>query len=194
MSADVRPVTAEDLKVLRARWPAHDVWDSHAARAATGEASFLAAWIGEDPVGVGMVQWRGCVGAAARSAHPDAVEVNHLHVRDSHRGQGIGTGLIGHAERLASSRGVARVVLAVEDDNDAARGLYLRLGYRPTGLFGECVYNYRDDHGVERWASERSESLIKELGAVSSPDSGGRAGVGNGYPGTTMTGRRNQEP
>ena len=163
MSADVRPVTAEDLKVLRARWPAHDVWDSHAARAATGEASFLAAWIGEDPVGVGMVQWRGCVGAAARSAHPDAVEVNHLHVRDSHRGQGIGTGLIGHAELLASSRGVAQMVLAVEDDNAAARALYLRLGYRPTGVFDECGYAYRDDHGVERWASERSESLIKDL-------------------------------
>lgn len=160
---EIRPCTEADLAVLNRRWPSPGVWAGHLRRQDSGEAAFLVAWLDEEPVGVGLLQWGGCVGDNTRAAFPDAVEVNHLQVRESHRGAGIGTGLISAAEELAKADGRRQVVLAVDADNPLARSLYLRLGYRPTGIVDTITYSYRDEAGHEQQATETSEALTKAL-------------------------------
>lgn len=160
---EVRGATGDDVSTLRASWPAKAVWDGHEARAAAGAADFLIAWEDDLPIGVALVQWSGPVGDAARAAFPEAVEINHLHVRDHHRGRGIGSRLVEEAERLCVARGVRTAMLAVDADNGGALALYLRLGYRPTGVVDECTYEYLDGSGVHRTATETSEALVKEL-------------------------------
>lgn len=51
----------------------------------------------------------------------------------------------------------------VDVDNPAARRLYLRLGYRPTGVLNECTYRYLGPDCRELIAAETSEILVKEL-------------------------------
>lgn len=163
---DVRPCTDDDLELLRSRWPTGGgVHEAHHARQDTGATTYLVAWNDDEPLGSAVLQRPGCVGANARSAFPDAVEVNHLQVREPFRGLGVGTALIGAAESLAAGLGRAQVAVGVADDNPRARSLYERLGYRPTGVVDTCAYDWVDDEGGRHHAVERSELLVKELPA-----------------------------
>lgn len=106
-----------------------------------------------------MVQWSGCVGQHARAAHPGCVEINHLQVRADMRGQGAGTALIIAAQRLAESKGYTEVALGVSAANQAARRLYLRLGYEPTGIRDTTSYSWFDAHGLEHYVEEETNCL-----------------------------------
>lgn len=55
-------------------------------------------------------------------------------VRPGSRGLGIGDGLITDVLRWAEENRWSRVVLRVADGNDAARKLFLRHGFTPTGV------------------------------------------------------------
>lgn len=109
-----------------------------------------------------MIQWTGCVGRNARAAFPDAVELNHLQVREQFRGQGVGRRLIEAAEALAAERGRTRVVVGVSEDNPDAARLYIRLGYEPTGVFDVTEYDWVDDDGVVHHEVEHDQVLVKQ--------------------------------
>lgn len=49
------------------------------------------------------------------------------------QGLGIGSALVGAAERRITARGVNTARVGVEDDNPGARALYERLGYTDSG-------------------------------------------------------------
>jgi GNAT superfamily N-acetyltransferase len=158
----VRPCTDRDLDLLRARWSAAgDVHGAHHGRQADGAATYLVAWRGDEPLGCAMVQWAGCVGSSARRAFPDAVEINHLQVRERFRRQGVGRLLIEAAEACAAARGRDQVALGVGEENRDAERLYLRLGYEPTGVVDVTEYNWVDDDAVVHRAQERDQLLIK---------------------------------
>ena len=55
-------------------------------------------------------------------------------VRPGSRGRGVGDALITDVVRWAEENRWSRVVLRVADGNDAARGLFLRHGFVPTGV------------------------------------------------------------
>lgn len=116
-----------------------------------------------EPLGSGLLQWDGCVGHNARKAYPDAVEFAHLQVRDGHRGQGVGSGLIASAEEEAAAAGKRWVAVGVGDDNPDAERLYVRLGYRPTGVFDVRKYDWIDDDGVVHHEIERNQLLVKAI-------------------------------
>jgi ribosomal protein S18 acetylase RimI-like enzyme len=60
-----------------------------------------------------------------------AGEVQFLGVREDHRGRGVGRGLLSSAvDWLLDEAGAVRVALNVDDDLDAARGLYESVGFR----------------------------------------------------------------
>ena len=62
-------------------------------------------------------------------AVPDgAYYLQAITVDEQHRGAGIGSALMDHAERLATSHGCSQLLLDVAADNDAARRLYERRG------------------------------------------------------------------
>lgn len=70
--------------------------------------------------------------ALSRIAHDEA-EVLSIAVEAAHRGTGGGSALLGqHLARLAG-QGVRRVVLEVDEDNEAALALYSRFGFVEVG-------------------------------------------------------------
>ena len=60
--------------------------------------------------------------------------VRNVYVRPAYRGRGIGSALLDAAERRMAEAGVDVVALEVMADNEAARRLYRRAGYRPHRL------------------------------------------------------------
>jgi GNAT superfamily N-acetyltransferase len=160
---EVRPCADGDLDVLRSRWfTSSGVHEAHHARQSEGQGTYLVAWLGDEPLGSGVVRWAGCVGPSARGAFPEAVEINHLQVRPQFRGQGVGRLLIGAAEALAAQRGRDQVAVGVSDDNPDAERLYVRLGYRATGVIDVCEYDWADDDGVTHHEVERDQILVKD--------------------------------
>ena len=161
---EIRPCTDDDLAILSARWKVYgDVHESHYSGQLTGASTYLIAWRDEEPLGSGVVQWGGCVGTKAREAFPNAVEFNHLQVRDEYRGQGVGTALIAAAEQLIGREGKPQVAVGVADDNPHAERLYLRLGYRRTGVVDVSEYSWIADDGTVHQATERDQLLVKDL-------------------------------
>jgi ribosomal protein S18 acetylase RimI-like enzyme len=49
--------------------------------------------------------------------------------RPSSRGQGIASAVLGAGARWAADQGATRLYLQVEEDNEAALGLYTRAGF-----------------------------------------------------------------
>lgn len=160
---DIRPCTADDLRVLTVSWPVSGgVHEAHAAEAANGTSDYLVAWRQDEPLGSAVIRWAGYDGAEGRAAHPDAVEICHLQVRSEHRGKGVGTALIVFSERRAFERGHRRIAVGVADDNPDARKLYERLGYWPTGIVDVSEYDWIDADGVTHHALEHDQMLLKE--------------------------------
>jgi ribosomal protein S18 acetylase RimI-like enzyme len=60
----------------------------------------------------------------------DSWYVNVLACYPEHRGRGLGSRLLGVAERLAAANGMNRMSVIVADANTAARRLYEKHGYR----------------------------------------------------------------
>jgi GNAT superfamily N-acetyltransferase len=72
--------------------------------------------------------------AGAFLTEPDTPMVVSVWVRPGVRGQGIGDALITDVLRWAEENRWSRVVLRVADGNDAARALFVRHGFAPTGV------------------------------------------------------------
>jgi len=177
---EIRPCSAQDLARLQAGWPipGSDIHAAHFAAQQTGSAAYLVAWRGGLPVGSGMVQWGGCVGPHARSAHPGCIEFNHLQVRPEELGSGVGSALIAAAEDLIRWRGHPEVGIGVAADNPAAAALYRRLGYELTGVRDTIAYTWFDGDGAAHDEIEHDELLVKALRDQrrTSPTSGPQVG------------------
>ncbi|MCK0112812.1 GNAT family N-acetyltransferase [Ornithinimicrobium sp. F0845] len=157
-------MTSADLPHLEERWPVPgDVHAAHLRAQEHAAATFLVAWSGDEPLGSAKVQWGGPVGAAARDAYPEAVEVNHLQVREEHRGRGVGTAIIAAAEELCLARGRRQVAVGVGLENDGAARLYERLGYRRTGAVDTSEYDWVDADGTVHHEVEQDELLVRAL-------------------------------
>ncbi|GAA3821427.1 GNAT family N-acetyltransferase [Cellulomonas soli] len=94
------------------------------------------AWWGID-AGTGDGVLAGVVGATARGGPGDAVTW-HLHglgVRPGLRGAGVGSALVAAATRAGLEAGAPWVSLGMYADNDGARRVYERLGYRTWAQF-----------------------------------------------------------
>ncbi|HYP73753.1 MAG TPA: GNAT family N-acetyltransferase, partial [Microbacterium sp.] len=115
-----------------------------------GSSVLLVAWLGGEPVGSGQLDGR-----------VDPPELKNLNVEVDHRGSGVGTAIVRAAERRLRSGD--RLAVGVGLDNPRARALYERLGYRATDELTTTTYEYVDDQGVRRRATETAETLIKGI-------------------------------
>ncbi|HRO31190.1 MULTISPECIES: GNAT family N-acetyltransferase [Micrococcaceae] len=165
---DIRPCTDADLSVLCSRWRTPGgVHEAHHVCQRAGQTTYLVAWHDQEPLGSGVLQWGGCIGSNARTAYPEAVELNHLQVRDEYRGQGVGSALIAAAEDLIARTGCYQMAVGVAEDNPAAERLYRRLGYRRTGVLDVSEYDWITPEGTVRHETERDHLLIKALNYTS---------------------------
>ena len=128
----IREARTEDLPALEAVRYA-DAPAIHRDRlrdAAAGHLHYLVAELSGTVVGFGLL-------AVTRPINwPDQVTTQHfplvldLYVAEAHRGQGIGTSIVRHMEKLALGAGYDRLFLSVDPiDNAGARALYVQLGY-----------------------------------------------------------------
>ncbi len=93
-------------------------------RRIAGGGSFLAyaPELGPGPAGI----------AGGFESGPGTVELVSMWVRPQARGRGIGQALVGAVAGWARARGAVRMHLWVAENNDNARLLYERCGFRPT--------------------------------------------------------------
>jgi ribosomal protein S18 acetylase RimI-like enzyme len=154
----VRIADAGDLPALDRAIPTgrNDVHRAFLSKQEAGEASYLVAWRGPEPVGTGVIRW----GGSGAGQDP---EICNLHVPASGRGQGIGTAIVRFAEGLIRDRGFRRASIGVGEDNPRAAALYERLGYRDAGRRWTSSYTYFDANGVERAETEHVRMLALDL-------------------------------
>lgn len=131
--------------------PGSNVTRAHFARQESGEIYFLVAWLGDTPVG------------SVEAVRDDTGEIRNLHVLPDARRKGVGTRLIEESEALLRADGRKQTSLGVGSDNAAARRLYARLGYLPTGRWETYAYTFIDDSGDPTEATETSELLVKNI-------------------------------
>jgi ribosomal protein S18 acetylase RimI-like enzyme len=101
-------------------------------------------------------------------AHLDVTstpDLADLLVRENRRGLGIGSRILDEAERLVVSRGFDRIGVDVAVDNEGARRLYERRGYRECGLGPYVIGDSGVNEDGTTWAwEEEVEYLVKNLG------------------------------
>lgn len=152
----MRRATEADARALAAHEPpGADVAASHLRAQERGEAIFLVAVAersdAEERLGSGVL------------VLGEVPELRHLHVLPQARGAGVGSALTAAAEQEARALGATEIAMGVGDDNPRARALYERLGYLATGRISTTTYEYVDDDGVRRTATETDEELRKPL-------------------------------
>lgn len=75
----------------------------------------------------------------------DELHINSLAVAPGRRRAGIATGLMREVLRAARAEGAARATLEVRRSNEAARGLYERLGFVVEAIRPDYYTNPRED-------------------------------------------------
>jgi GNAT superfamily N-acetyltransferase len=90
-----------------------------------GRGTYLVAWDDDAPVAHAHVAWT--------DTQLGVPEIQDVFVCGDRRRQGLGMAVTLAAERAAGARGHRRISIGTSIDNDAARRLYEKLGYRDAG-------------------------------------------------------------
>lgn len=150
-AAEIRVLSDDDVgAVTRASRAWANALPSWLDLAHEGTSIFLLAVVDGSPLGL------------AELRPGQIAEIRNVGVLPTARGRGIGTGLMRAAEERCAP--AAAVRLRVGLDNPLARRLYERLGYSGTGELRTTTYDYRDEHGDLRSATETDERMEKRLG------------------------------
>jgi GNAT superfamily N-acetyltransferase len=149
---DVRVATVEDLPAIVAAFGQESYF---ARQVPSDERDLLVAWHDGAPVGDVVLIRAGIPEPEIRDGLPGVAQISHLEVAEAHQRRGVGTALVGAAERLAYEHGHATVSLGCGVTN-TARALYDALGYEDWG-HGTVEFRWDDPEPD----SERCHVLIK---------------------------------
>ena len=129
-----------------------------------GEVTYLITWHGKLPVGHILVEWAGTADEPMASVLKDCPTLEDLWVLPDFRSKGIGPRLFEAAEDLAQQLAYTQTGLGVAIDNDRARLLYMRRGYKDAG-FGQYVTggHYVDRQGKQQPWSEICYYMIRPI-------------------------------
>ena len=161
---EVRPITEPEVAVLDAAYPEHE--SRHQLRLRQqldGEGTYFVAWSGDEPAG-----WVFLVNPEHASERAlGGAQLSDLQVAAPYRGAGFGRALLDASEQSARDARWDTIGLSVtvsNPDNELARSIYHRRGYRDSGQ-GEFHdgYHYHDAAGVRRYHGEQHVYLVKRL-------------------------------
>src|SRR3954468_7100966 len=130
---EVHPITEPEVAVLDAAYPERE--SRHQLRMRqqlAGEGTYFVAWSGDEPAGwVFLVKPEHASERALGGA-----QLSDLQVAAPYRGNGLGRALLDASERAARDAGWDTIRLSVtvpKADNELARSIYPRRGYRDSG-------------------------------------------------------------
>lgn len=126
----IRPAEIADLEALIKELGQEPYFTDRMKRSADGLGFLLTAWLRDRPVGDVYLWLEPAEELPIREHLPETPLLTHLEVHPAYRNRGTGTDLVGAAEKELANRGHVQVALAVEIENQAARRLYDRLGYK----------------------------------------------------------------
>jgi GNAT superfamily N-acetyltransferase len=161
---EVRPIAEPEVAVLDAAYPERE--SRHRIRfrrQLVGEGIYFVAWFGEEPAGWVFMMFPEHASERALGG----AQLSDLQVAAQYRGTGLGRALLDAAEQAAGDAGWDTIGLSVtvsNPDNELARSIYHRRGYRDSGQ-GEFHdgYHYHDAAGTRRYHGEQHVYLIKRL-------------------------------
>src|SRR5687767_6767763 len=84
---------------------------------AAGDAAYVVARRKGDIVGKVYLKYAGATDAAVTSVVRDCPDMENLEVIEGERGKGVGTEIVGFAERLCRDKGFRRIGLGVAPEN-----------------------------------------------------------------------------
>jgi len=165
---EVRPITEPEVAVLDAAYPECESRHQLRLRQLAGEGTYFVAWSGDEPAG-----WVFLVNPEHASDRAlGGAQLSDLQVAARYRGAGPGRALLDASEQAARDAGWNTIGLSVtvsNPDNELARSIYHRRGYRDSGQ-GEFHdgYHYHDAAGVRRYHGEQHVYLVKRLNSADS--------------------------
>jgi ribosomal protein S18 acetylase RimI-like enzyme len=132
----IREADDTDLVALVEHLGQREYFTDRLARQAAKRGILLTAWQDARPLGDVYLWLEPAEEPEIRDRLPGVPLLTHLEVHRDHRHLGLGTALVGAAERELADQGHDRVALAVEQHNDAVARFYDHLGFRewPFGL------------------------------------------------------------
>ncbi len=164
---EVRPLRSTELNVVAAKLnPARNL-ATHRSRLRLqddGMLVYLIAWIGDSPVGHGMLLWEGPTGTPKQHIGKSYPYVEDLWVRDDLRSQGIGARMLAEMTILAIAHGHEAVSLSVGVDNRRAIKLYERMGFTTAQIPRFTLSGMvAMANGETQFWSEKCQYMLKSL-------------------------------
>lgn len=166
---EVRPITEAEVAVLDAAYPEHESRHQlRLRRQLAGEGTYFVAWSGDEPAGWVFLDFPEHASERALGG----AQLADLQVAAPYRGAGLGRALLDASEQAACDAGWDTIGLSVtvsNPDNELARFIYRRRGYRDSGQ-GEYHdgYHYHDAAGIRRYHGEQHVYLVKRLSGADS--------------------------
>jgi GNAT superfamily N-acetyltransferase len=167
MRLRIRPCREDELDLIEATIPSPGRSRYHHKRyelQLAGLSTYLIAWAGRVPVGhLNLRRMSGEPDVAAVLG--EVPEINALSVwPPERRNAGIGSALVLDAERRVREAGATQIGLGVSVENESARRLYDRLGYRDWGHGTvDSSYPATTEEGREVVFFEKLNYLVKSL-------------------------------
>ena len=164
---DVRPLQSSEIDLIAAELnPARNA-ATHRARLKLqhdGILVYLIAWIGDTPVGHGMLLWNGPTGAPKQHLDKPCPYVEDLWVRKDLRSRGVGARMLAEMTILAISHGYDALALSVGVDNRRAVKLYKKMGFATTQIPSFTLSGLVSmANGETQFWSEKCQYMIKSL-------------------------------
>ena len=164
---DVRPLRSSEIEVVAASLnPARNA-ETHRARLKLqhdGTLVYLIAWIGDTPVGHGMLLWNGPTGAPKQHLDRPCPYVEDLWVRKDLRSRGVGARMLAEMTILTISHGYDSLSLSVGVDNRRAVKLYKKMGFATTRIPSFTLSGIVSmANGETQFWSEKCQYMIKSL-------------------------------
>lgn len=166
-AVDVRAIRRSEVNVVAEKLNPARNFATHRSRLQLQEDGvllYLIAWIGEAPVGHGMLLWQGPTGTPKQHIGAPYPYVEDLWVRNDLRSKGIGARILAEINLLVISHGYEAVSLSVGVDNRRAIKLYERMGFEATRvprfiLSGMVAMA----NGETQFWSEKCQYMLKSL-------------------------------
>lgn len=164
---EIKLCSEEDLDLLERSIPSSGLSKFHERRFQAQREKgreYLIAWLDGKPVGNLDLRYDGFDSEKLSDEMRKIPELNAITVAEGCRGKGIGTVLIKEGERRVKERGFKQVGMGVNPENEGAKRLYERLGYKDSGTgLHRGSWEVTDKDGNTFIESEEGLIYLKDL-------------------------------